>query len=329
MAPQSRRPPVTGGRNETKRNETKRKKTKNNERKHRRSQYRSPHPVPRYGGPGLPTRPGPVRSDWAWRSQAAGPDPAAAKRDSPVRTKECRTGCGELGRPTDWPVAGIFAGALAQGPGVQRDAEWVSYVYVAWLQPGRDGGDAVSCRRLRGGGGEPPLRYAFWAAGGTYGAVLLVRGGRAGGAAHVGPCWGRTESCAGRGQRGALGRGSLPTYTCLALGGAAAAAAALCGDPDPGAPSPRPPGGCRTGGALCGKAASPSAVLIHCYFWPGGRSRAGGRLYLPLSPMARPPPAPPCRDVPARGRGGSRAFGCPCRSCNKTQTPSAELMEAT
>lgn len=187
-------------------------------------------------------------------------------------------------------------------------------------------------RRLREGCGvaeapEPPLRYAPWAvhlrgrAGGA--------GGRAGGAAHVGPCRGRTEPCAGRGQRGAPGRGSLPTYTCLALWGAAAAAAALCGHPDPGAPSPRPPGGCRAGGALCGKAASPSAALIHCYFWPGGRSRAGGWLCLPLSPMARPPPAPPCRDVPARGRGGSRAFGCPCRSCNKTQTPSAELMEAT
>lgn len=196
--------------------------------------------------------------------------------------------------------------------------------------PSGTAGSPSAARGLRGGGGEPPLRYASWAAAGsTCGAVLLGRGGRAGGVAHVGPYRGRTEPCAGRGQRGAPGRGSLPTYTCLALGGAAAAAAALCGDPDPGAPFPRPPGGCRAGGALCGKAASPSAALIHCYFWPGGRSRAGGRLCLPLSPMARPPPAPPCRDVPARGRGGSRAFGCPCRSCNKTQTPSAELMEAT
>lgn len=124
-------------------------------------------------------------------------------------------------------------------------------------------------------------------------------------------------------------RGSLPTYTCLALGGAAVVAAALCGDPDPGAPSPSTPVGCRAGGSLRGEAASPSAALIHCYFWPGGRSRARGRLCLPLPPIARPPPAPPRRDVPARGRGGSRAFGCPCRSCNKTQTPSAGLMEAT
>lgn len=85
---------------ETKENETKRKKTKKNERKHRRSQYRAAHPAPRYRGPGPPTRVGPVRPDRAWRSQAAGPDPVAAKRAFP-RANECRTGWGELGRPAD------------------------------------------------------------------------------------------------------------------------------------------------------------------------------------------------------------------------------------
>lgn len=135
---------------ETKQNETKRNKTKNNERKHRRSRYRAPHPAPRYRGPGLPARPGPVCPDWAWRSRAAGPDPAAAGKRAFPCANACRTGCGELGRSADWPVAGLFAGAPAGGTGGAGGCR-VGRLRVrrmATVRPGRRGR-----RRLREGCG--------------------------------------------------------------------------------------------------------------------------------------------------------------------------------
>lgn len=226
-----------------------------------------------------PARPGPP--GWARGPRGAGPD-AAAERRFPGGS-ECRTGRGELRRH----IGRWICGGTGGGMGVKGDAEWGGHVYIARLRPVRDGGAAASCGRVRVArrSSAPRSGPREALAGPCCGAGRPGRhmSGRAG----AGPS--RVRAGAGGARPG-----GVPTYLyVLSTGGAAAAAAALCGDTDPGAPSPSPPGGCRAGGALCGAAASPSAALIHCYFWPGGRSRAGGRLCLPLSPMARPPPAPP------------------------------------
>lgn len=91
-------------------------------------------------------------------------------------------------------MAGVFAGTPAKGPEVQGDAEWVGYMYVVWLRPVRDGGIAVGCGRGAGwrkrlnlpSATRPRPREAL--------AGPCRWGGEAGpaGAAHVGPCRGRT-----------------------------------------------------------------------------------------------------------------------------------------
>lgn len=117
--PWSCSPPVTGGRNETKR-----KKTKENERKHRRARGSAPHPSPAPPRPraARPTRAGPARLGLAV-AELRGPI-RQRRRSAPSHGRPRCTGCGEPRGAADGPVAGGSAGA----PG---DAERVGYVCVA------------------------------------------------------------------------------------------------------------------------------------------------------------------------------------------------------
>lgn len=269
-APRSRCPPVTGGRNETKR-----KKTKGN----------AEWPglafaalVPLLRGSGLPSRRGPARFSGARCRRGSGARSGRGGAGSRARSRG-----GRVARRL-WPAVICLSRGTCGITGGDRGTRGGSgYVYVAWLLSARD---AAGTSRQRGtfGTGRPVV-------------PALSGGPGPGCAARVRPSRGRAEPCAGRGQRGAPGRGSLPTYTCLALGGAAAAAA-LSGVPDPGARCPSPrlcPGGRVPGrrGALRGSGLPERS--LNTLLFLAGRPEPGRGPALPPPPSngeAAPGPRP-------------------------------------
>uniref|UniRef100_A0A8V0Z586 Uncharacterized protein n=1 Tax=Gallus gallus TaxID=9031 RepID=A0A8V0Z586_CHICK len=133
----------------------------------------------------------------------------------------------------------------------------------------------------------------------------------------------------GRGPAGRAGRGSLPTYTCLALGGAAAAAAALSGVPDPRAlglsPVGRVPG---RRGALRGSGLPQRS--LNTLLFLAGRPESGRGPALPPPPSngeAAPGPRPllavTCRPG---AEEAPESLAVPARAVTKRRPPARPLV---
>ncbi|XP_069653734.1 collagen alpha-1(I) chain-like [Haliaeetus albicilla] len=205
VAPRGRSPPVTGGRNETKRNERKRKETKGNA---EGCGVALPAPAPRHRGPGLPARPGPARPGRAWLSQGCGdrssggggarlpPGGRAAHR---LR----RAGAGGTLARRGGRICGGTGGFGAGRLRVRR---------AATVRPGRRGR-----RRLREECGAAEAKLPSAPRPGRREA-LAGPGGRAGGAGRPGrrgrtcsPLPGPGRAVCGQGPAGRAGAG-VPTY---------------------------------------------------------------------------------------------------------------------
>lgn len=173
----------------------KRKKTKENERKSRTGRVSSPYSCPAPPRPLVARRPrpGPVHLG-----------PTLAGLWGPIRPRQSDA------RSPDGSRARRLRGARAGGRG-RASAEIYAGALAGQRGSGKHGGRRVRVHRMATA--RPDAAYS--AEGHLRGRTCSLR------------------TMCGRGPAERAGWGSLPTYTCLALGGAAAAAAALSGVPDP------------------------------------------------------------------------------------------------
>lgn len=238
-----------------------------------RVSVRCPCPAPPRLRAALPPRPGPVLRC---------PVPAGLR--GPIRPRRSREQGAFPGRARCAPAV---AGGDLPLTGDLRDNRG---------EPGDTGRVGLRVRRMAavrpGRGGHLPAAGHFWNR--AAGCARAVGGAGPRLCRTCSPLPGPGRAVRGQGPAGRAGAG-VPTYLHVLSTGRRGGGRGSLRGPRPRRTMPEPaavPRRAGAGGALSGEAASPSAALIHCYFWPGGRSRAGGRLCLPLPPMARPPPAP-------------------------------------